>query len=152
MGKKTLLLATQRTCLNYKDSILFKTVGFYDLAKKIEDNIFNINKVNILSCSYKSEVCLSNIKKREIYNLIIGCTHYNFIKNEIINHFQPQNIFDGTQNLILQLKKYIQNAKSIGNYYQKQILFIGKNAKFNEKIFKNCGQTVPKNDIFVQKN
>ena len=152
MGKKTVLLATQRTCLNYKDSALFKTVGFYDLAKKIEDNIFNPNKINILSCAYKSELCLANKKKGEFYNLIIGCTHYNFIKNEIIDHFQPQKVFDGTKNLILQMNKYFKNKKTLVNSYQKQILFVGKNAKINEKIFKNCGQTVLKNDIFIQKN
>ena len=152
LGKKTLLLATYRTCLNYKNNDLIKTAGFYDLAKQIEDNIFNINNVNLLSCRCKSQIDLSNIKKGEFSNLIIGCTHYNFIKKQIIDHFQPQNVLDGTQDLISKMKGYLINTKSLGFYYQKSPLFIGKNAELNKKIYKNCGQVVLKNDIFIQKS
>ncbi len=150
-GEKTILLATQRTCDNYKDNELVTTVGFYDLAKQIDKKIFNVNTVNFLSCEYISSLDLKNVKKGEFFNLIIGCTHYNFIKNQIINHFRPQKVFDGTECLLLNLSKYIKSGKRLDNYLQNQVLFIGKNAKFNEKVFKICGQIVQKNDIFMQK-
>ena len=151
-GEKTLLLATQRTCLKYKDSNFVKSIGFYDLAKKIEDCVFDINSINVLSCKYNSKINLSTIKKGEFTNLIIGCTHYNFVKNQIVDHFQPQKVFDGTENLISNIKKFIKIEKTLGMSLQNQVLFIGKNAKFNKKVYEKCGQTMLKNDIFIQKS
>lgn len=151
-GKKTLLLATRRTCSNYKDNEVVKTVGFYDLAKKIEDNVFNLSNNYISSCDYDSKLDLLNIEKGFFYNVIIGCTHYNFIKNQIVDHFQPQKLLDGTKNMIFKMKKFVKLNKSLEKNLQNQVLFIGKNALFNKKVFNFCGQSSLKNDNFIQKS
>ena len=132
--KKTLLLSTVKTSQNYKSNEMFESVGFFDLANEIEKNLFNIEKVNFLKSKTNSNLDLSKCKKGEFENVIIGCTHYNFIRNQILNHFQPQNLLDGTANLIGQMQKIIQSPKSLVKIKQKQTLFIGENAKIN-KIF-----------------
>lgn len=151
-GKSTLLFATNMTCQNYSDTNNLKRVGFVDLAKKIEQNVFNLEKINILSCQYNSAVNLSTIKKGEYFNVIIGCTHYNFIKNQINDHFRPQFVIDGIQNLILKLEQNIKIKKSLVNSLQNRVLFIGKNADFNKKVFVFCGQKGLNYDKNIQKN
>lgn len=84
----TLLLATKSTIKNNKkigqyknhQNIFFK--GFGKLAKKIDECCGNYDLLqNYLYCKLK------RYRKRNIKNVILGCTHYNFIKNQIASVF-----------------------------------------------------------------
>ncbi len=138
-GKKTILLSTIKTSENFKCYKNFESVGFFDLAHEIENNMFDLEKVNFLDCKSNSKLDLKCCKKGEFENVILGCTHYNFIKNQIINHFQPQNVYDGTLNLILQMQKLIKKPKSLVKHYQYKTLFVGKNAKTNKNFYVKSG-------------
>ena len=138
-GKKTLLLSTVKTSNNYKSNKNFVSVGFYNLAGEIEDNLFSLEKVDFLSSKNNSNLDLSRCKKGEFENVIIGCTHYNFIKNQILNHFQPQNLIDGTANLLSQMSKIIKNQKSSVKISKNKVLFVGKNAENNQKFYVKGG-------------
>ena len=138
-GKKTLLLSTVKTSKKYTNSDLFESVGFYNLASEIESNLFCLEKVNFLNSKTNSNLDLSKCKKGEFENVIIGCTHYNFIKNQIFNHFQPHNLLDGTTNLITQMQKVIKKPKSSVNHCKNEILFIGENAKINKLFYVKSG-------------
>ena len=131
--KKTILLSTVRTAENYKSNQIFESVGIFDLASEIESNMFSLEKINFLNCRTNGKTDLKKYKKGQFENLILGCTHYNFIKNQIVDHFQPQNVYDGTLNLINQIQKTLKQRKSLGNTYKNSTLFIGKNSKRLEK-------------------
>lgn len=55
-----------------------KVYGFKTLAKKIDDNMKNLNALQ----PYISKK-LKKYKKFEIKNVVLGCTHYNYIKPQI---------------------------------------------------------------------
>ena len=139
-GKKTLLLSTVKTSKKYKSYNNFLSVGFYDLASEIENNLFCLNKVDFLTSKTNSNLDISKCKKGEFENVIIGCTHYNFIKTQILNHFQPQNLLDGTCNLINQMKQIVKEPKSSVKTSKNKAFFIGENAKINEIFYVKSGR------------
>ena len=126
-GYKTLLLATPITCSFYKESKLLKIFPQKDLAKDIEDNLFNLNNVNISH--------LFSLENQGFDVVILGCTHYNFIKNQISNHLKPLFTTDGTEYTINQALKSGVFSKSIEKSLRNNILFIGDSAKTNEKFW-----------------
>ncbi len=137
-GGRTLLLATERTARNYNVSPNFDLLGLKDLAFIIEKNIFNLN-------SFDFDTYFDNIdkfKQKKVFyeNVILGCTHYNFIKNKILIHFRPQNLYDGTENLVKAMKKYCNIQKSSVKNKEFKVLFIGRNARLNEHIYNVSGQ------------
>ncbi len=137
---KTLLLATEKTAKKYSNSTIFDSVGLKDLAWLIEKNIFNIDTFDFKK--YCSNVLKINVKKGYYRNVILGCTHYNFLKKQISIHFRPQNIYDGTENLIKQLKLFLSIQKTLEKNKAFDVLFVGKNAKFNNQIYNVCGQNL----------
>lgn len=139
-GKNTILLSTVKTAENYKSRPNFESVGFINLAKEIEDNLFCLEKVNFLRSKTHGRLDLTKCNKHQFENVILGCTHYNFIKNKIYDHFQPQNLLDGTPNLIAQIKKIIQPKKSLVNICKNQTIFVGINAEINKTFYLKSGQ------------
>ncbi|MCQ2387796.1 MAG: aspartate/glutamate racemase family protein [Clostridia bacterium] len=138
-GNKTLLLATENTVNEYKDNKNVISVGLPTLAKEIEDNKFHLDYIdldNILNSAFN----LCNVSKYNVKNyfdnVILGCTHYFFVKNKIYNHFLPQKMISGSLNSVLRLKKYLKSVKSLGNNKQFSIKFIGDCAKENQYFYK----------------
>lgn len=147
----TLLLATNRTAQNYKSTARFHSVGLETLAERIEKNL---HRLNLLTDEELFSGCFDdNLKdKKGCYDtVILGCTHYNFIKKQIFDHFQPQKIADGTQNLIFSLQKFLQSRKSLVKIRRNETLFIGENAKKNFYFYKKSGQEYQKNEFFYKK-
>ena len=139
-NNKTLLLATKRTSENYVNIPKLDVVGLVNLVDEIERNMFNLEFVDFgHSLKEYSCGCFFNIK-RHYRTVILGCTHYNFIKNKIFDHFQPQKIIDGTTFLIFNLKKYLKSDKSLEKIKRFSILFIRQNAKENQYFFEKSGQ------------
>lgn len=130
-NKKVVLFATKRTIERYKDYDI-KTVVLKDLANEIEKNKNVLEKVD-----------LSLIRNNVTFDhnvVILGCTHYYFIKNRIFVHQKPPKIDSGeiyTVNQVingLNLKKISKNNKL---YRENQVFFIGSNAKENERFWLN---------------
>ncbi len=139
-GKKTILLSTVKTAEKYKSKNNFESVGFIDLVSKMERNLFCLEKVNFLDCKTNTLVELNSYKKRQFENVILGCTHYIFLKKQIYDHFQPQTLLDGSANLIREMQATIKKPKSSVFLYKNRTLFIGENAKLNELFYYKSGQ------------
>ena len=140
--KRTLLLATKLTAekyVNYNSYI--DVVGLKDLATDIENNIHSINNIKISDHVSGANDCTFKNCKNYYETVILGCTHYSFVKKQIFDHFQPQNLTSGESDLILNLNKFLQNEKSSVKTKRNRVLFIGKNAVKNEKIYNTSGQT-----------
>ena len=79
---KTLLLATERTAERYSGVKNLFAVGLKDLAGEIEKNAFCLE--NVCFERHLKSLGLPKNFLRDFETLILGCTHYNFIKNKIL--------------------------------------------------------------------
>lgn len=126
-GYNAVLLATPKTS-EKMDKLKGLTIKPLNrLAKDIEDNLHNINNINIRS--HLGE------KTNKFDAIILGCTHYDLIKNEIINHFQPREVYSGVTYTVNKLKEFCKYNKSLVKYSKNRVLFIGENAEINKKFW-----------------
>lgn len=119
---KTCLILCTKTCYNalkknligseeeYGEITLFKTqinnnftiiCAMHNLAFIIEKNINN----KLLVQNYLSN-SLTPIKNEKFSEIVLGCTHYNFVKNEIASLFNNCEILEGSQQVNLNNLKY----------------------------------------------
>ncbi len=118
---KTLIMATKGTIENEKflslyhkydnhNTILLSCVGLADLIEQGKDVRNYLKKL------------FSNIK--DIKNVVLGCTHYPLIKEEIINILGNVEFYDGSDGVSRELLKQL-NANNIKyNYDKLEISFI----------------------------
>lgn len=166
--RKTLLLCTSKTAENYKSNNLLTVVPLCDLALDVEKNIFNISKINLQSHLKKSfdyltkskdkhlttlGDCLTTEKLKIIFDhkiryfdaVIMGCTHYFFVRDKILNHFQPQVLLGGEFFVARKVKSFLENNKSLEKTKRNDIFFFGENASFNAKVFNTFSSFNSKN-------
>lgn len=140
-GKKTLLLSTCSTADCYRHYKGLGVVGFENLVKDIENNIENLKFLD-----FESNLRCSKGKfngKKGFYDVVIlGCTHYLFIKNKIFDHFCPKKIISGNDFTISFLKKHFNNIKTSVKHKQFEPLFIGECADKNKRFYLKSGQNI----------
>lgn len=128
-AKKTALLCTCATAKRIKTSSdKLSVFGMRNLAAAIEDG-----GTNSLSVEAGREI--ADKKLYTFDTLVLGCTHYALIKNEIVDHFCPQKVKSGGANTALFVKKILRKRKSSVVYCKNKIAFIGKFAQKNEEIY-----------------
>ena len=143
-NEKTLLLCTLNTAKIYVnfERENFKVLPLFNLVNKLE------NKGIVLSQSAIDDEIESSVNlfygkdKKKFYDyieglntVILGCTHYGFVKIGIENHFAPQKVIDGAEDTVLEYSKKYYNQKSLVNYSRNSVIFIGKNAEKNKGIW-----------------
>ena len=139
LGDRVLLLATVRTSQNYKNIKGLTAVGLKGLVKDIEFNMFNARAIDLEKALKDADE--NFVKQKGYYNtVILGCTHYVFMKNQIYDYFCPQNIVSGNEITAKQVKNYLENNKLLVRHKQFNILFVGECAKINGKYFDKSGQ------------
>ena len=89
--------------LNKNNIVLCKMPS---LANKVENNIQNIS--NIVPY-LKRRLC----KFKRIVGVVLGCTHYIYLKKQIKDMFIDSKVFDGSESLINEIKKSL-SLKNIG--------------------------------------
>ncbi|MBQ6979741.1 MAG: hypothetical protein IJR66_03865 [Clostridia bacterium] len=130
-GNKVSLFATERTVSTFSDYPVKKVI-LKDLASDIERNKYNLNKVDLS--------VVRNSVGFDTDTVILGCTHYFFIKNNIFVHRQPLKIDSGeiyTANKVineLNLKKIDKNRKTAR---ENQVFFLGENYNDNKRFWLN---------------
>lgn len=105
----------------------FCIVPLEGLAQEIEEKILNLNEVN-LSFLNAHKLPLGG-------NVFLGCTHYLHLRERFKKFYKNSNIWDGTENLIEQLKNFSftnENSKEICSF-----TFLGSGKEKMEKIFFN---------------
>ncbi len=107
---------------NYKNNI----IPFSDLAKIIENNVFNLNALNLFTYF---EDYIGKIK-----TLVLGCTHYSFI-SENLHSLLGADTVDGYSNILNSVERELSNGKILSNNTQ-SITFLGNSKSFNKKVFK----------------
>ncbi len=152
--RKTLLLCTPNTSKLYKDTNYLTVLPMQKLANDIEKNVFNLDLIDIENHVGESVNSLRNslttsdttlTTKKEDFSfehqkgrfnvIILGCTHYFFVKNKIFNHFQPQLIVRGETFTAKKISKEFQYFKTSVKHKQNKVLFYGKCSFYNKKVF-----------------
>lgn len=124
LGEQTLLLATKNTIKHNAKIKLYNSkknifvVGYKTLAKKID---CNINKLDDL-LPYLNET-LKRFKHKKIKNIVLGCTHFNYIKPQLIKIFGNVKFFENSNLVAKNVKKTLKklslnsNSKKIGSVF-----------------------------------
>lgn len=140
-GKKTLLLATPQTAArftSYEKSGNFYSVALDNLAKEIENKAFSLETLDInqvLSDALFRRGLTKEDKNGGFNTIILGCTHYSFVKNKIFDHFKPKTILNGNDFTAAKVKSFVKSEKSSVNNKGFEVEFVGKNADFNKNFF-----------------
>ena len=141
-GKRILLLATESTAENYRQINLSNVdvVGLKHLVKDIEQNAHNLDRLNVIDSILKGYTGKLRFSRGYYDTIILGCTHYFFVKNKILDHFRPQKIESGNKFTIFNVENFLQNNKSSVKQKENNMLFIGESAESNRLFFENSGQ------------
>lgn len=152
--RKTLLLCTANTSRLYKNTNYLTVLPMQGLASDIEKNVFNLDLIDVENhvgeslnsfCKNLTTFDTTLTTRKEDFSfdhqkgrfkvIVLGCTHYFFIKNKIFNHFQPQLIVRGETFTAKKVKRELKELKSIVKFKGNKILFFGKNSSYNKKVF-----------------
>ena len=74
--------------------------------------------------------------------VILGCTHYFFVKNKIVDHLQPSLTLCGNDFTVKAVKNFFEKRKSSVFKRKNEPLFIGNYADFNEKFYREVVMNV----------
>lgn len=119
----TICSASLNTLIKYYGNGLIEPIACRDLAYYIENNIFNLNRGEVFK----------HLPNTDIKNIIIGCTHYGYIK-KYLKEFYGGTVFDGaegTVNRICKILGIFDHPSKIGS----KITFCGGDACKNQKVF-----------------
>lgn len=132
----TLVMATKRTIESERFNILF--------------NKYNNHKTYLLPCVGLADI-IEQGKKEElkiylketlspykgiVENVVLGCTHYPLIKDEIEKELGKVKFFDGSNRLAIHLKQVLKEKKLLNNIGKSDIEFIdSSNSESKEKRF-----------------
>ena len=129
-GEKTLLLATPNTVKNYSNILGLDALSLPNLAIEIERKINDLNSVEVLSHLKKANCTF------ELYDtVVLGCTHYYFVKNQIINHLKPREIDCCSNYTAERVCNYLFNNDILENDSKNQVIFIGNCALINQQFY-----------------
>ncbi len=115
-NNNTLVLATKSTIkhnqnlkkyFGYANIYLF---GFGTLAKIIDNSKGDYKTLQ----NYLNKE-LSKFKDKNIKNIVLGCTHFNYIKHELQNIFGKVEFFENSENIAKIVKKTLKNHKKLQN-------------------------------------
>ncbi len=101
------------------------------LAKEIEDNIFNIERVN-----FKKDLLGLTVNTDSI---VLGCTHYLFLKEEIKKHTNlpvisnEEEVSKNLKSVLLKQNLITENKNDLTE--NSKLIFIGENRSYNKKVF-----------------
>ncbi len=129
-NSRTLLLSTNNTSRYYKESKIIKILPQKDLAFEIENNINNLDKIRLYE--------IIEPFFQPIETIVLGCTHYFFIKKRILDHFDHQkvkNIICSEDLIVNCIQKNTKTRKSLVKFKRNKILFLDDFQNKNELFF-----------------
>ena len=136
---KTFLFATPVTCSYYKNESI-TLFPLPDLAADIEKH-----KSDLAAVEIKNHLGENTTGLRPD-TLILGCTHYFFVKKQFIDHFCPQRIISGERETAKALAKFIRANGLERKNKEFTVDFIGENSEENFKFY----NSVVKDMIFSE--
>lgn len=138
-GERVLLLSTMLTSKKFMPSERLHVLGLKRLALDLEYNKFNARAIDLQSNLLDSVGYFVN-KKGYYDRVVLGCTHYEFIKNKIYDHFCPRKISSGIEFTTKNVKNFLSSDKSLVKHKENQVLFVGDTAQENKNFWVCSGR------------
>ncbi len=133
-NEKTLVMATNATINSDKFKILFNTYDNHNTillsCSGLADLIEAGNKDKIISY-LKDKIG----EYKDVKNVVLGCTHYPLIKEEITKVLGPVNFFDGSVGVAKHTKEVLEEKSMLNNNTGKIIFIDSNNNIEKEKLF-----------------
>ena len=127
-SKKPLLLCTTATAKYYQTFSAFSYVcPITGLVNDIERFAFSLDKICIKD--YFSTVF------DDFDSVILGCTHYFFVKIGISDHFHNARIIDGSDYTVNYIYNRYKNQNNKKKTNENKYIFIGDSKEINSAIF-----------------
>ena len=149
VSKNVLLVATPRTvkskrifALSHKYHINLKTLALPDLAKHIDSYYLHQNHSSL--CKINKTIKQITNKAQNCGNIVLGCTHYCFIKDKLAS-LTKLPIIDGNFGVAKQVAQHIK----LSNWQtgQKQFIVSSGNAHLQKKYAKIFKTLANYNDV-----
>lgn len=139
-GGRTLLLATPVTAAVYAEKGVsgVTAIGLSRLAGEIERCAFSLGEINAVkhTSDALSLAGLSRMNKAGFFDtVILGCTHFSFVKKQIVDHFKPKTVLNGNYFTANSVSRKVKNSKSSVNNCKNGVLFVGRYARFNKSFY-----------------
>lgn len=123
--KNTLVMATPATIESERTSELIRDnkredqniylVSCPGLANAIEDN--DQERIEeILKDTFRE------YKDKEIDSIVLGCTHYPFIKKEILREMPGVSLLDGSRGVAMEVKRQLENNGLLSNRRERKVI------------------------------
>ncbi len=122
----TYLFATPMTCAKIKERENLRVFPLKNLAADIERNKYRLESVDL-----DSHLTQAKVPTAKADTVILGCTHYFFVKNQFIDHFCPRKILSGEKSTAVKLKNYLNKNDLIRKSENFTVDFIGENSEEN---------------------
>lgn len=122
---KTALFATPITCGYFEREKGVRVFPLESLAADIERHKTDLTAVDI-----KKHICQA-ADDFAPETVILGCTHYYFVKNQFVDHFCPQRIYSGERDTAKRLYKSLAMGGELSKNKNFTVDFIGENAEEN---------------------
>ncbi len=122
---RTFLFATPVTCSYFKARKGLSVFPLRNLAADIEKNKSDLSAVNLKS--HIGGIVSDGFPD----TLILGCTHYFFVKKQFADHFCPRKILSGEALTVKKLSKYLSENGLKGKSKDFSIDFTGDNSEEN---------------------
>lgn len=128
---KTALFATPVTCKYFAETKGMRIFPLLGLASDIEKHKNDLNAVNLVNHIEKSADDFAPD------TVILGCTHYNFIKKQFIVHFCPRKICSGERGTVKNLRDYLVLNDLVAKCQDFTVDFIGEKSEDNFYFYKS---------------
>ncbi len=133
--RKTLVLATPVTLKLMKFQKLFESLGDENIVP-VEcpglSNLIEEEKPGSPNIKKYLENIFSEYNNNEISAVVIGCTHYSFIENDIKLAADCEDVFDGRYGTARHLKKTLEDKDMLAqNSLATEFIFNGDDEKYH---------------------
>lgn len=125
---KTFLFATPVTCSYYKNENL-NLFPLPDLAADIERHKMNLSAVDMKK--HLGECSPTDNPD----TVILGCTHYFFVKKQFADHFCPRRILSGETETVKTLAVFLRKNELMVKNKEFTVDFIGENSEENFQFY-----------------
>lgn len=137
---KTFLFATPLTCSFLKTNLKtsanatggVEIFPLKNLAADIEKHKYGLQFIDIKNHLPVNTRSLAGAKPDA---LILGCTHYFFVKKQFIDHFCPRNVYSGEETTAKRVAKFMSENRLCTNNQDFTVDFIGENAEENYNFY-----------------
>lgn len=122
------LLCTVKTAESdfVKKNFKGKVIPLEDLAQKIEENIFDLSKIDLNPVISRLPLTTNKV--------ILGCTHYHFIKQRLESAVSVP-VVDGFLSVKNSLFSTLKKLKLFNFQNQGEITFVGESKELNYKVY-----------------